>query len=657
MTLQSHTPVRHGFRRRLLLAGWVFCGLAIVTRAVVVQVAQGAHWQQLAADQHRKTEEVPAPRGFILDRNENTLAATHERFKVGVAPRELRSETRDEVVARLVRELSLDGKGTRSLSNPDSRWVEVPGRYAAQVAESLRGLRGVYIDRELERFYPRATLAKGVLGGVRHDGLGAGGVEGMFEEHLRGVPGQEVKSRDSAGNTVPGQSILVTPPVPGGTVILTLDRDLQEIAEEALLSAIRTTGARGGDLVVSNPNTGEILSLVSVAEGNVSGLSAINAPYEPGSTLKPFTVAGILLHQLAALSDSVDGENGRWRAPGRVLTDVHPHGAMTLAGALRVSSNIGVAKMAQGLSPRQHFEILRDFGFGSPTGIELPGEASGSVPPPGKWSRTSAIALAIGYEVAVTPLQMVMAYGALANGGKLMEPRLVKELRDPQGRTVFRSEPTVVRQVLPPSVTQEITRVLVDVVAEGTGTQAQLAAFKVAGKSGTSRAHDGRGYTDGHFASFVSYFPVEDPQLVVFVKLDRPQGAYYGGATAAPVTRATMEAVLAARQAPIDREALASLTRQQPRTSPLPGAQFVSSSPSSPPPVRASRTLNQPEAGVLVPEVSGLSPRQAVRRLHARGLRVLLEAPGAVNGTRPRANTTLVPGDTVRVLSGRQGNG
>jgi cell division protein FtsI (penicillin-binding protein 3) len=656
MTRPFHAPVRHDFRRRLLLAGWVLCGLAIVGRAVMVQVFQGPHWQKMAEAQHRETVEVPAPRGFILDRNGNTLAATHERFSVGVAPWELRSRTRQEVVARLAKELSLDARRTRLIADSTAPWQTVPGRFPAQVAEGLRGINGVHVSRELERFYPRTTLAQGVLGRVQ-DGAGAGGIEGLFDEHLRGIPGKEVKSRDSARNPLPGQSILVTPPVPGGTVVLTLDRDLQEIAQEALMAAIRTTGARGGDLIVSNPHTGEILSLVSVVEGNAWGLSAINAPYEPGSTLKPFTVAGALLHQVATLSDSVDGENGRWRAPGRILTDVHPSGPMTVAGALRVSSNIGVAKVAQGLTSRHQFEILRDFGFGTYTGIELRGEASGSLPHPRDWTLPTPIALAIGYEINVTPLQMVMAYGALANGGRLMEPRLVRELRDPQGRTVFRSEPRAVRQVLPPSLAQELTQVLVDVVAEGTGTQAQMASFKVAGKSGTSRAHDGRGYTDEYFASFVSYFPVEKPQLVVFVKLDRPQGAYYGGATAAPVTRATMEAVLAARQAPIDREALASLTRQQPRTSPLPGAQFTSSNPSSSSPVRALRTPIQPEASVFVPDVSGLFPRDAVRRLHALGLRVLLEAPGTVIGTRPPTGTPLVPGDTVRVLSRGHSNG
>ncbi len=656
MTRHGPPPVRQGLRRRLLLGAWILCGLAVLARAVVVQVIQGPQWQNAAAAQHRETAEVPASRGFILDRNGNTLAATHERFIVGVAPRELRPETRGEVVARLSRELSLDPGKTRALSDPNVRWVVAQGRFTAQVAESLRGIRGVYIDRELARFYPHPNLAQGVLGRVR-DGFGAGGIEGEFEEHLRGVPGREVKGQDSGGNPIPGHSVLVTPPEPGGTVVLTLDRDLQEIAREALLAAIEKTGARGGDLIVSNPRTGDILSLVSVEEGNTSSLSAITTPYEPGSTLKPFTVAGLLLHQGASFSDSVSGENGRWRAPGRTLTDVYPNGEMTLADALRVSSNIGVAKMAQGLSPRDQFEVLRDFGFGTFTGIEIPGEVPGTLHHPRRWSLLSPVSLAIGYEINVTPIQMVMAYGALANGGKLMEPRLVRELRDPQGRTIYRREPRVVRQVLPPSLAQEITRVLVGVVAEGTGTQAQLAAFTVAGKSGTSRAHSGRGYADGYYSTFVSYFPVENPQLVVFVKLDRPQGAYYGGAAAAPVTRATMEAVLAARQAPIDREALASLTRQQPRTSPLPGAQFASSTSSPSPPVRASRTLDQPETGVLVPDVSGLSPRQAVRRLHALGLRVLLEAPGMVVGTRPPAHTSLAPGDTVRILSRSQGHG
>jgi membrane peptidoglycan carboxypeptidase len=254
---------------------------------------------------------------------------------------------------------------------------------------------------------------------------------------------------------------------------------------------------------------------------------------------------------------------------------------------------------------------------------------------------------------------MVMAYGALANGGRLMEPHLVRELRDPRGKTVFRSHPRVVRQVVSPSVARRVARVLEDVVEDGTGTEARLATFAVAGKSGTSRVYDVRGgYERGaYYASFVCFFPVEDPQLVVYVKLERPQGTYYGGATAAPVTRATLEAVLAARQAPIDREAVASPIQQQPRTSPIPGARFASLNPSPLPPARTPRAQHPPETGATVPDVSGLPPRLAARQLHAQGFRVLLEGPGRVTGSRPPPGTALARGDTVRVLTGGSGDG
>ena len=657
MTSSDTNPIRYRGRRRALLVVWLIGGLLVVSRAAVVQVGQGARWEEAASAQQRETLEVPAPRGSILDRLGNPLAASNVTFRVSVAPQELKPETRGELLELLAGKLKLDRKVLVALRNQDRRWVVIPGRYPPQVKEQLRGIQGVYLERELERFYPYQTLARGVLGTVL-DGEGRGGIEGGFEAHLAGVSGREVQARDNEGIPIPGQSYLMTPPQPGGQVVLTLDRDLQEIGHEALAAAIVETGARGGDLIVSDPKTGEILALVSIQDGNATGLSSINAPYEPGSTLKPFTVAGILDHGVASLADSVDGEDGRWRIEGRTLTDTHAHEDMTLADALRVSSNIGVAKAAQGLTPSQQFQNLRDFGFGSPTGIEIPGEAAGTFRRPEDWSRQSPASLAIGYEIGVTPIQMVMAYGALANGGKLMEPLLVRELKDAQGNTTFTAEPRVVRQVIPSSIAREVSQVLVDAVEDGTGTQAQLATFTVAGKSGTSRAYGIQGgYEQGaYYSSFVCFFPVEDPQLVVYVKLDRPEGAYYGGATAAPVTRATMEAVLAARQAPIDREALASLTRRQPRTTPLSGIHFASTTPSYSPPVRTPRAPNSPETGAVIPDVSGWPPRLAVRRLHAHGFRVLMEGTGPISGTDPAWGTPLTPGDTVRILTGRAQN-
>ena len=650
------SPIRYRWRRRLLLAGWMVGSLVIVARAASVQILQGSYWAGKALAQHQQALEVPGQRGAILDRNENPLATSAETFSVGVAPREFRPLTRDAAVAVLASELELTQKTIRSISDPEKSWVEIQGGFPPRIREALDSIQGVYLSRGWTRHLRYGDLASDVLGTIQ-EGSGSGGIEGGFEEHLRGTAGEEIQARDSGLNPIPGQSILVNPPVPGGDVILTLDRDIQEIGHEALAAAIEETGAKGGNLIISDPETGEILSLVSIQDGKPGNLSAINMPYEPGSTLKPFTVAAILRHSVASLADSVDGEGGEWLAGGRMLRDVHPFDMITLADALRFSSNVGVAKVAEGLSPAQQFQMLRDFGFGSRTGIGLQPEASGSLPRPSDWSRTSPSRLAIGYEISVTPIQMAMAYGALANGGKLMEPRIIKELRDPEGRTVFRSEPTVIREVIPAGLAREISQVLVDVVEDGTGSAAKLASLSVAGKSGTSRAYGDAGYVDGHYASFVCFVPAEDPQLVVFVKLDRPEGTYYGGSTAAPVTRETLEAVLAAHQAPIDWGAMASPDRRQPRKNPSEGAQFASSNLSSSPPVRTPRTSPPSETGAVVPDVSGLSPRLAVRRLHAHGFRVLLDASGPVIGTDPPPFTPLSPGDTVRILVRRARDG
>jgi cell division protein FtsI (penicillin-binding protein 3) len=649
MTSTPPTPVRFQWRRRALLVVWLLGCLVVIGKSAKVQLFQGDYWTAKALGQHEKALAVPARRGDILDRNENPLATSAQTFDVGVAPRELRDSSREQTLAVLASELGLSKSRVRALSDPDRSWVELGEGFPPRVRESLESITGVYLKPGWTRYRHYGELAVDVLGTFR-EGLGRGGVEASYDEHLMGVPGEEIQGQDTYENPIPGQSIVVNPPVPGGDVILTLDRDYQEFGHDALADAILETGARGGNLIVLDPRTGEIYSMVSLQDGKPGNLSSVNSPYEPGSTLKPFTVAAILGHGVASLADSVDGEDGNWLAGGRPLRDVHAYGMMSLGDALRLSSNIGIAKVAEGLSPSQQYQMLRDFGFGSRTGIELGPEASGSLPRPDGWSRTSPSRLAIGYEISVTPIQMAMAYGALANGGKLMQPILVKELRDSEGRITHRSEPRVVRQVIPPELAQEISGVLKNVVDDGTGTQAQLATFTVAGKSGTSRAYGATGYEGGHYASFVCYFPVEDPKLVIFVKLDRPTGSYYGGATAAPVTRAMMEAVLAAPHAPFDWGAVAPLDRRQPRENPLPGAQFASSNLTPIPTARTPRAPSPPETGAVVPDVSGSSPRLAVRRLHASGYRVRIDGSGIVIGTDPPALTPLAPGDTVRII-------
>jgi cell division protein FtsI (penicillin-binding protein 3) len=635
---------------------WLLFAAAICVRAAQIQVLQAPRWRSLAEDQHRKDLVVAAARGSILDRDETPLSVSRERARVNVAPHEIQQV--DSTRALLGETLGLSTARVASLTSTQARWRVVPDLYPVSVRERLGGRRGVHVERVLQRFHPHGDLARGLLGAVI-DGEGRGGIEEAFDTVLRGTPGREVVARAASGAELPGERMVVAPPRSGGAVVLTLNMDLQEIAQQALERAIEQTEAHGGDILITDPRTGEVLALFSSREGRRDALSAVNTPFEPGSTLKPFTIAGLLEHRLASMGDTVDVGDGSWEVEGRTLTDTHTSGLLTVREALRESSNVGVAKAAQRMTPGIQFENLRDFGFGALTGIELPGEIAGTLRRPERWTAQSSASLAIGYEVSVTPLQMAMAYGALANGGVLMQPQLVREVRDPDGRVIRSFEPRPIRRVVSTDVARAVGRALVDVVEDGTGTSARMGSFLVAGKSGTARWNAGRGYEAGAYSSsFVGYFPADKPQLVVFVKLDRPQVGYYGGAVAAPVTRATMEAALAASAAHLDRGALLESLRDEPvRIAPTLSATLAARPLDPPiPPLTVVGLERGSGAGagavngrISLPDVGGLPARVAVRRLHALGLRVARIGVGDIRATQPPPGTLVSPGDTIRL--------
>lgn len=638
-------------RRRIILGLWLMAGLVVIARAAEVQVAERAEWRREALRQHQKSQNIPAPRGRILDRDLGELAVTHKRVEVGIAPNEIQDP--EAAAAALAEAVEIPLAQARRMVSSDRAWVVVRGRYSTTRVASLRGIRGIHLDTQLERLYPRDELARGLLGRVA-DESGKGGVEQSMDTLLAGRPGLQIVARDNLGRPIPGQVVPVEPPAPGHDVVLTVDIDLQEIAQEILLAAVDSAGARGGDLVVTRPATGEVLALVSVANGSTSALSAINTPYEPGSTIKPITAAGLLRHDLVTLRDSVDTEEGRWTVQGRTVHDVVRGGGWkTLETIIQQSSNVGIAKFAQRFSDAQQYENLRDFGFGTPTGIPLPGEASGTLRRPELWSGQSKVSLSIGYELGVTPIQMAMAFGAIANGGDLMEPWLVREIRSSTGDLVFQGGPRRVRRVVPVEVTEALTPILVGVVEEGSGSRARMVSYRVAGKSGTARATGASGTYEKnmYYSSFAAFFPAEDPQLLFFVKLDRPKGAYYGGATAAPITRTTVEALLAAGQSPIDRQALLDDTRDRRPAPPLqPLVQFASIEGDLPVRGAADPPAQSEPSRVLIPQLTGAPLRTAVRRLHELGLRVELDGSGAVQRTVPGSGRWLQPGDTIRLI-------
>jgi cell division protein FtsI (penicillin-binding protein 3) len=645
----------HVRRRRLLLAGLLVAGTLLLLRGFQVQVLQGEAWDTRADRQHQERIVLPAPRGTMYDRNGIPLATTRERVRVSVAPREVVDV---EATAERLREvLGLDRAVVRRALDRTRRWVVLPARYEPSVRSELDGLRGIYLERELERYHPHGSVAMEVLGRVAPDGRALSGLELELDSVLRGVDGFAVLRRDARGVPIPGALFRAAAPRPGLDVHLTLDLGLQEIAEQALVRSIAEERAVGGDLIFADPRTGEVLAAASRRRGGANHWRGVTDPYEPGSTIKPFVLAALLDGGLATLEDSLWGEQGQMRLGRRLIRDVSSHGWLTVADVLRHSSNVGIVKLAGRLERDTHYASLRDFGFGSPTGVDYPSESGGRLTRPAGWSGLSQASLAMGYEISVTPLQMTMAYGALANGGRLMEPRLVREVRSQDGRVARRWAYREVRRPVTAATAERVAGVLRDAVQDGTGRRAGLGDFMVAGKTGTTRVFEDGGYrTNAYTASFAGFFPARDPQLVFLVKLDR--GSEYGGAMAAPVTRATLAAALAARSSPLDRRAVALPAPVGARDDALEARPTRSWLPPPPGPFVFRVAAGAPVAvpvvggGSRVPDVRGASARDAAAELHAAGFRVALEGVGSVRSMEPRAGSVAARGETVRLMLG-----
>jgi cell division protein FtsI (penicillin-binding protein 3) len=354
----------------------------------------------------------------------------------------------------------------------------------------------------------------------------------------------------------------------------------------------------------------------------------------------------------------VFAEHGRLQLGQRTISDVGSHGWLTAAEVLRFSSNIGIVKLARRMDTKAQYEVLRDFGFGTPTGVGYPSESGGRLSRPDRWSGLSQASMAMGYEISVTPLQMTMAYGALANGGRLLEPRLVREIRTPEGRVVHRWPLREVRRPVASGTAAQVAGVLADAVQDGTGRRAGFGDFGVAGKTGTARVFEGGRYRmDAYTASFAGFFPARDPQLVFLVKLDR--GTQYGGAAAAPVTRATLAAAMAARASPLDRRAVA-LSLPDPGAGeavPVAGRHGPWLPPAPGPFVFRVATGAPRDAGTgraaPLPDVVGASARDAAAELHSAGFQVYLDGAGQVRGMNPGAGSVAERGSLIRLTLGR----
>lgn len=655
-------------RLGIVHGAFVLFAVALVARSAWVQLGETESWRKRARGQQFSLAEIPASRGSILDAAGTVLVESRWLVRLDVAPGEIRDPA--ALRAALKRE-RMSAEFIRRATDKSRKWVELPGRFLTTDVADLLAMRGVHPRPVIERVPPATDGLRRLLGHIDNNGQAVGGIEAALDSLLRGTPGRTALVKDGDGQRFASPEERVTPATSGHTAVLTLHQGLQDIAERALADAISGLEASGGDIVVLDPHTGEIRALASRrARADASGATALTEPYEPGSTLKPLLAAELIEQGRARLDETINTHGGRLTLNGRTVTDVHKAASMTFAEVIQFSSNVGIVQLAERLTPREHYEMLRDAGFGMTTGVPYPSESSGRLHAVDAWSRQSQHSLAMGYELSVTPLQLAAAYGAIANGGELLEPLLVKEIRAADGTVVYRSQRRVVRRLMTEKTARTVRGLLRDVVASGTGGEAQLETFQVAGKSGTAKraSADGSGYEAGAYtASFVGLFPAEAPQIVILVKLDNPAGSYYGGTAAAPVTKAVLEAAIAARDAALDRRELSVVPQRVVATrTPVPDSVRLADTvareaveASTPFVVELGVALPEARRVVTsraVPDVSGLSVRRAVRELHRAGFRVAL-SPNRVSGdaeTTPEAGTILRPGAVVRLTAHRE---
>jgi len=545
--------------RRVYFAG-LFVSLwsvGIVYRLVDLQIRQTGQLLGRAQRQNQRVIEVDAKRGIILDRNGHELAISRDLESCYAVPTEIEEpELSAKKISTVLGEPALRKELAEKLSS-GKRFVWVKRKLAPEQADHVRTLdiEGIGFVPESKRFDPKSELAGHVLGYVGLDNQGLAGLEYQYDRELRGTPGRvliEIDARRREFSTT-----TLTPTRPGQNLVLTVDEVIQFIVENELREAIARHRARSGSIIVCNPRTGEILAMANWPTYDPNDFSsapathrrnrAIEDGYEPGSTMKVVVAAGTLEEKTARMEEEFDCQQGSIVLAGKRIRDHKPFGVMRADEIIKHSSNVGAIKLGLRLGSQRLHGYMSAFGFGQPTGVDLPGENPGILRPVKEWSGVSIGALSMGQEVNVTPLQILQMVSTVANNGVLVRPRVVRQIVSPEGKGWSTPQAMPPARVISPETARALREILVDVVEQGTGIAARMDGFSTAGKTGTAQKIDpatGRYASGRYVSSFVGFTPVENPAIAMIVIIDEPVGAYYGGLVAAPIYKVCAERIL-----------------------------------------------------------------------------------------------------------------
>jgi cell division protein FtsI (penicillin-binding protein 3) len=661
VAVQPDLTWRPTLKRRLLIAAGVLAlwAVAIETRLVILQVVQHDSLVARADRQHNETQQAPAKRGEIYDRHGRVLAYSVDADTIFAVPTEI--EDPAKAAAALCEALDDCTRKRREqlqeqLSRPRA-FVHVKRHAAPFEAKRVAalGLKGIGFRKESKRFYPNRELAANVVGYVGVDNVGLSGIEAAYDKTVRGREGTFLVQADARGHAF---SRLERPPTAGSSIELTIDQHLQFIAERELRRGILAARADSGTAVLMNPNTGEILAMASwptfnpnqynLAAADARRNRAVQDLYEPGSTFKLVTASAALEEGVVKPEDLIDVSAGMIKFPGRKpITDMgHNYGILSFADVIVKSSNVGAIKVGLRVGRERMGLYVRRFGFGRPSSPDFPGESSGIVWDPSRLDESALASVSMGYQVGVTPLQMAAAASAVANGGTLYEPHVVGAVIKGNVRTVVK--PKAVRRAITPETAATLTTIMESVVTDGTGGNAQLAHYMVAGKTGTAdKLVNGRYSPSQQNVSFVGFVPSRNPVLTVIVMVDSPRvGGDTGGWIAAPIFKRIADASL--RQMGIaptidpPPPVLVARREQSPVTTTASIAPAI---------VTMAASSTDPNS---LPDLRGLGARDAMRELARLGLTAQMQGVGVVVDQDPPAGAPFEPGATCMLFLNRR---
>ena len=641
-------------RIRIKLIGCLFALVfaAVLSRAYYLQIVKTEEWVKLAERQHQKTVQLTPARGNISDRNGLPLAVSIEMDSCFAEPKVI--ENIPETATKLAPLLGMTRQELEKklVDNKQKHFVWLQRRMTPALRKRIDALEldGIEFVRETKRFYPNSEVAAHVVGFTGLDPEGLEGIEKRYDKDILGNMGYLITERDALGRNIRLKGTVIKNSSKGNNVILTLDRNIQYTAEKELTKAVIDNGAKSGMALVMESQTGRILAMANYPTFNPNAYfrfqqfalrnHVVADSFEPGSTFKVLLISAALEEKVISLKDSFDCELGSFGIGGVTIHDTHRYGRLSVAEILKFSSNIGAAKIGRRMGQERLSAYLRNFGIGERTGIDLPGEATGSVRG-GQWYDADLATVSFGQGVSTTAVQLVAAISAVANNGVLMKPFMVEKITDENGNVQQQFTPQVRRRVISEDTARKVTKMMEAVTQPGgTGTSAAVEGYSVAGKTGTAQKVDPvtKRYSSKRIGSFIGFVPAANPRLTILVVVDEPKKSPYGGIVAAPAFGAIARQTLAYLRIPLensDKKAPAPTEQQAIRAAVDDEA--------------AEGEIVNSDDGEQMPNTRGMSIRQVMQLMEKRRLNIRLIGSGRSIEQQPAAGQQITPTDQVWV--------